>query len=91
MSLSDPRLEKFRRLHASIAAASTARPDPQLDAYLEKVRHQAASVTEAEVAGLLAGGHSEDAVFEATIAVALESAITRFEAGLRALEEAQQK
>lgn len=91
MKVTDPRLERLRRLHASIRAATTARPDAQLEAYLEKVRERAATITDADVADLLAAGHSEDQIFEATIGVAVEAAITRFEAGLRALEEAREK
>jgi hypothetical protein len=84
----DPRLAKLRRLRDSIRAASTAKHDDLLDAYLEKVAHRAASITDAEVKALLRAGHSEDAVFEATVATALDAAVERFEAGLRALSEA---
>ena len=87
----DPRLEKLKRLRASVVAASTARPDAKLDAYLDDVAHRAASITDAGVAELLAAGHTEDAIFESTVAAALGAAIERFEAGLRALEEAQKK
>jgi hypothetical protein len=84
-------IEKFRRLHASVVAGTTAKPDAKLETYLENVRHRAATITEADVADLLAAGHSQDAVFEATAGAALGAALERFEAGLRALEEVQKK
>ena len=66
-----------------------ARPEhpapPELAPYLEKVRRDATSVTDADVEGLLAAGLSEDEVFEQTVAVAVEAGLERLEAGLRVL------
>jgi hypothetical protein len=66
-----------------------ARPEraapPELAPYLEKVRRDATSVTDADIEGLLAGGLSEDELFEQTVAVAVEAGLERLEAGLRVL------
>jgi hypothetical protein len=59
-----------------------------LGPYLDKVRDQATAVTDAEVARLRAGGHSDDELFELTVAAALGAASDRMEAGLRAIAEA---
>ena len=81
-------IDGFRKLHASIVAGTTAKPDALLEAYLDKVRHRAATITDEDVKALLAAGHTEDAIFEATAGAASGAALDRFEAGLRALEEA---
>jgi hypothetical protein len=83
-------LERLRALRAAVAAAgSGGAPDAALSGYLEKVRVRATDVTDAEVAALLAAGQSQDAVFEATLVVALDAALERLEAGLRALDAAE--
>jgi hypothetical protein len=83
-------LERLRALRAAVAAAgSGGAPDAALSGYLEKVRVRATDVTDAEVAALLAAGQSQDAVFEATVVVALDAALERLEAGLRALDAAE--
>lgn len=61
-------------------------PEP-LAAYLGAVREASYRVTDADVAGLVAAGVSEDAVFELTVAAALGAARLRLDAGLRALGE----
>jgi hypothetical protein len=83
-------LEKFVRLRASIAGSRQPATEEKLARYLEKVRTRAYAITDEEVAALLAGGHSEDEVFETTVVAALDAAIERYQAGLRALEEADQ-
>jgi hypothetical protein len=83
-------LERLRALRASVASAgSGGAPDPALSSYLEKVRGRATDVTDEEVAALLTAGQSQDAVFEATVVVALDAALERLEAGLRALDAAE--
>ena len=83
-------LERLRALRAAVASAgSGGAPDPALSGYLEKVRVRATDVTDQEVAALLAAGQSQDAVFEATVVVALDATLERLEAGLRALDGAQ--
>ncbi len=66
-----------------------APPAPLLAAYLEKVRHCAAAITDDEVAALVASGLTEDEVYEATMHAAMTAGIERFEIGLRALAEAK--
>ena len=46
------------------------------------------SVTDRDVAAVVAASGSEDAVFEMTLAAAVGAATGRLEAGLRALREA---
>jgi hypothetical protein len=67
------------------AARPEHAPPPELEAYLEKVRRDATSVTDADVEGLLAAGLSEDEVFEQTVAVAVGAGLERLDAGLRVL------
>ena len=64
-------------------------PSPLLAAYLEKVRLRAYEVTDADVAGLLAAGLTEDAIYRATMHTAMTAGIDRFDIGLRALREAK--
>jgi alkylhydroperoxidase family enzyme len=42
-----------------------------LDAYLEKVRERAYSITDADVQAVKDAGYSEDEIFERTVAVAV--------------------
>ena len=82
-------LEKLKRLRVSVLANGAGKtPDPKFAAYLQKVADRAYSITDEEVAALLAAGRTEDEIFEATIGAALGAATTRYEAGLRALEGA---
>ena len=53
--------------------------------YLEKVRSRAYTVTDAEVAALKAAGHSEEEIFEHTVAVAVVEGLRRLDAGLGAI------
>jgi hypothetical protein len=86
----DSPVQRLRALRTAVAAAGAARaPDAALSTYLGKVRRRATEVTDEEVAALLATGHSQDVVFEATVVVALDAAIEGLEAGLRALDEAE--
>ena len=55
---------------------------------VERVRHEAHAITDAEVEGLLQAGLSEDQIFEATVAAALGEGLSRLEPALRALEQA---
>jgi hypothetical protein len=79
-------LEKLVRLRDAVRPKPST--EPTLAAYLEKVSDRAWEITDDDVRGVLAAGHSEDDVFEATITTALDAAIARYEAGLRALDEA---
>jgi alkylhydroperoxidase family enzyme len=53
--------------------------------YLDKVRRDAYTVTDADVDRLKAAGFSEDEIFEQTVAVAVASGLERLDAGLAAL------
>ena len=58
---------------------------PALTPYVDKVARHAYQVTDADIIALRRAGHSEDAVFEITIAAALGAALGRLERGLAAL------
>lgn len=58
-----------------------------LGAFLERVRHDPVAITDADVAGVLATGLSQDAVFELAVAAALGASDVRLKAALAALEE----
>jgi hypothetical protein len=69
------------------AAAQPDRPaPPDFDAYLAKVRARAYTVADADIDVLKAAGHSEDEIFEQTVATAVAAGLMRLEAGLKALE-----
>jgi alkylhydroperoxidase family enzyme len=58
---------------------------PPLAAYVEKVARHAYKVTDADVAALQRDGHSDDALFEITVAAAVGAALLRLERGMAAL------
>jgi alkylhydroperoxidase family enzyme len=67
-------------------AAGPDRPaPPELEPYLDKVRRDATSVTDADIEELLAAGFTEDEIFEQTVAVAVAAGLERLEAGLGVL------
>jgi alkylhydroperoxidase family enzyme len=72
--------EPIGELRAVVAAVPPA--PPALAPYLEKVRSRAYTVTDADVAALVAGGFSEDEIFEHTVAVAVAEGLRRLDAGL---------
>jgi alkylhydroperoxidase family enzyme len=72
----DP-IDELRRL----AASRPAHP-PLLVPYLEKVRCRAYTITDRDVAELNAAGASEDEIFEATVAVAIEEGLRRLDLAL---------
>jgi hypothetical protein len=67
------------------AAYDAAALPPPLGPYLDKVRDQAWTISDEDVAALQASGYSEDAVLEPTIAAAAGAAGRRYDAALRAL------
>lgn len=69
-------------------AAADGRFEGELAAYLEKVRSAPTSVTDDEVAALRAAGHTDDELFELTVATALGAARERLETGLSAIAAA---
>lgn len=60
---------------------------PALRPYLDKVAHQAWTMTDEDVEALKRAGLSEDQIFEATMASALGAGLKRLRAGLAALGE----
>ena len=59
-------------------------PDP-LAGYVDKVRRHAYKVTDADVAALQHAGHSDDSLFEITVAAAVGAALYRLDRGMAAL------
>jgi hypothetical protein len=59
--------------------AETAPAPPEMDAYLEKVRERAYTVTDADVERLKEAGISEDAIFEQTVSVAIAEGLRRLD------------
>jgi hypothetical protein len=58
-------------------------PAPEgMGPYLAKVRECAYTVTDADVELLKAGGHSEDEIFEQTVAVAIAQGLRRYDAAM---------
>lgn len=66
------------------AASDIALPDP-LACYAENVRDRSFRITDADFDALKHAGHTEDEIFEITIAAAWGGAWSKFEAGRRLL------
>ena len=75
--------EPIEQLRAVVAAAAEA--PPGFEEFLGKVRERAYRITDADVAALAAAGHSEDEIFEQTVAVAIGEGLRRLDAGLEAI------
>ena len=75
--------EPIEELRAVGAAASS--DSPALAPYLDKVRSRAYAVTDADVEELKAAGHSEEEIFQHTVAVAVAEGFRRLDAGLGAI------
>jgi alkylhydroperoxidase family enzyme len=77
------------RYDALISELRAGQPDretpPDFVAYLDKVRRHAYEVTDEDVQALKDAGHSEDEIFEYTVAAAVEAGLERLDAGLRTL------
>jgi hypothetical protein len=56
-----------------------------LAGYVDKVRRHAYRVTDADVSALQHAGHSDDRLFEMTVAAAVGAALYRLERGMAAL------
>ena len=71
------------------AAADGARSvPPQMASYLEKVRGESYRISDAEILALRAAGHSQDEIFELTVAAALGAALRSLDCGLRTVRGA---
>jgi alkylhydroperoxidase family enzyme len=71
----------------AIAGEGEGEIPPALLPYLDKVTHQAWTMTDEDVQALRRAGLSEDQIFEATVAAALGAGLKRLRAGLTALGE----
>ena len=69
----------------SAAAHGDGPLPPDLDALVSKIKGCAAQVTDEDIAALLAAGHTDDQLFELTVATALGASNDRLTAALRAL------
>jgi hypothetical protein len=72
------------RATRAAAAAGGELPAP-LASYLTKVREASYRITDADIAALRTAGHSEEEIFELTVAAALGAALRSRDAGMRAL------
>lgn len=73
------------RASRSGAASGDGELLPELAAYLANVREASYRITDEDVASLRRVGHSEEEIFELSVAAALGAALLRRDAGLRAL------
>jgi hypothetical protein len=71
------------------ARAAGAPVPPALIGYVDKVARHAYTVGDDDLAALRRAGHSDDALFEVTVAAALGAALGRLERGLAALRGAE--
>ena len=69
---------------AALGRVAGEAPEP-LGPYLEKVRHRAYEIVDADVDRLRASGLSEDEIFEATVAAAVGEGLSRLRAAQRAI------
>ena len=68
------------------AATGKGLSEPWLS-YTLKVRDEASGITDADIESLKAAGHTEDEIFEMTIAAAVGASLHTLEAGLRAVRQ----
>jgi alkylhydroperoxidase family enzyme len=77
------------RYDALISQLLTAAPNREaphdFNAYLEKVRRHAYTITDQDVQELKDAGYSEDEIFEYTVSAAVAAGIERLNAGLGTL------
>jgi alkylhydroperoxidase family enzyme len=59
----------------------------EMQAFLTKVRDESFKVTDGDIAALRAAGHTEDEIYELTVAAAVGIAYARREAATRALRK----
>lgn len=71
------------------AVYDAAAQPPPLGPYLDEVRDQAWTITDADIGALQATGYSQDAILELTIAAAAGAAGRRYDAAIRALRGAR--
>lgn len=76
----------LRQAAAQIARGQPADVPDVLRQFCEKIGRHAYRVTADDIAALKAAGHSEDAIFELTVAAAVAAGRHRLARGLAALE-----
>lgn len=69
-----------------LRASATVDPAPGMEAYLEKVRTRAYTVTDGDVDALKQAGFDEDEIFEQTVAVAVAEGFRRLDAAAAVIE-----
>jgi alkylhydroperoxidase family enzyme len=77
--------DEVRRAVLEHAGGARDGVPPDLTSYVDKVTRQAYRVTDEDVGALQRAGHSDDAIFEVTVAAAVGAALQRLERGLAAL------
>jgi alkylhydroperoxidase family enzyme len=88
--LGNPGASELSLRHAVLArtrAGDTQVPDA-LREFVDKIAGSPWTVSDEDFAQLRAAGYSEDQLHELTLAAALGAGLARFDAGLRAIEEA---
>lgn len=81
--------EQARRVVGGGPTAAPAEPSvipPALEPYLDTVIRQAYKVSDADVEQLKGSGHSEDDVFEVTVAAAVGAGVSRLDRALGLLK-----
>jgi alkylhydroperoxidase family enzyme len=73
----------LEQLRATVAATPPA--PAEMASYLEKVHTRAYTVTDADVQALKDAGHSEDEIFEQTVAAAIAEGLRRLDAATGAI------
>ncbi|TDB97317.1 hypothetical protein [Actinomadura sp. 7K534] len=73
-------------LRRSAATGEAALADPW-SSYTAKIRDEPWDVTDSDIEHLKAAGHSEDEIFEMTVAAAVGVSLGALDAGLRALRD----
>jgi alkylhydroperoxidase family enzyme len=68
----------------AVAESTATAPEAMRD-YLEKVHTRAYTITDADVQALKAAGHSEDEIFEQTVAVAVREGLRRLDVAQRVI------
>ena len=77
--------ESVRRAVLEHAAGARDGVPPALTRYVDMVARHAYRLTNEDVAALEAAGHSDDSIFEITVAAAVGAALHRLERGMAAL------
>ena len=77
--------EALRRAVLEHARGARDRVPPAFTRYVEKVAHHAYRVTDEDIAALQGAGHSDDSLFEITVAASVGAALHRLDRGMAAL------